>query len=150
MIIRLYQSSDLDEIAALFYQTVHVVNAVDYTKEQLDVWATGQIDKEKWNTSLLNHYSIVVVEEDKIIGFGDIEKEGYLDRLYVHASYQGQGVATLICDQLEKAISTKTITTHASITAMPFFKARGYEVVKRQEVEKQGVRLINYIMKKRL
>lgn len=42
MLIREYQSSDCKELAELFYNTVHAVNAKDYTKEQLDVWATGQ------------------------------------------------------------------------------------------------------------
>jgi len=44
MFIREYQSSDCKELAKLFYNTVHTVNAKDYTKEQLDAWATGQID----------------------------------------------------------------------------------------------------------
>ena len=52
MIIRDYQPSDCKEITELFYNTVHTVNAKDYTKEQLDVWATGQVDLEKWNQSL--------------------------------------------------------------------------------------------------
>ena len=47
MLIREYQSSDCKELAELFYDTVHRVNARDYTKEQLDVWATGQVDLEK-------------------------------------------------------------------------------------------------------
>ena len=59
MLIRKYQVPDCEEIAALFYNTVHIVNAKDYTKEQLDVWATGQVDLEKWNESLQEHYSIV-------------------------------------------------------------------------------------------
>lgn len=39
MLIREYQPSDGKEITELFYNTVHTVNAKDYTKEQLDVWA---------------------------------------------------------------------------------------------------------------
>lgn len=37
--------------------TVDIVNAKDYTGEQLNVWATGQVDLEKWNLSLQEHYS---------------------------------------------------------------------------------------------
>lgn len=88
MIIRDYQPSDCKEITELFYNTVHTVNAKDYTKEQLDVWATGQVDLEKWNQSLQEHYSIVAIENEVIVGFGDIDKTGYLDRLFVHADYQ--------------------------------------------------------------
>ena len=44
MIIRKYKSLDCKYLAELFYQTVHTINANDYTKEQLDVWATGKLD----------------------------------------------------------------------------------------------------------
>ena len=44
MIIRRYQASDCEETAELFYDTVHCVNAGDYTKEQLDAWATGELE----------------------------------------------------------------------------------------------------------
>lgn len=147
MEIRSYQSSDCKELTELFYHTVHTVNAKDYPKEQLDVWATGQVDLEKWNRSLQEHYSLVAVEGRVIVGFGDIDKTGYLDRLYVHADYQGKGIATAICDRLESFVE-KEVTTHASITARPFFEQRGYRVVKEQQVERQGIFLTNYVMKK--
>lgn len=40
-------------------------------------------------------------------------------------------------------------TTHASITARPFFEKRGYRVVRAQQVERQGLYLTNYVMEKR-
>lgn len=147
MFIREYQTSDCIEITELFYNTVHAVNAKDYTKEQLDVWATGQVDLKAWNQLLQEHFSIVAVDNDIIVGFGDIDETGYLDHLFVHADYQGKGIATAICDQLEQAVQGD-ITTHASITAKPFFEKRGYMAVKQQQVERQGVFLTNYVMKK--
>lgn len=147
MFIREYQTSDCIEITELFYNTVHTVNAKDYTKEQLDVWATGQVDLKAWNQLLQEHFSIVAVDNDIIVGFGDIDETGYLDHLFVHADYQGKGIATAICDQLEQAVQGD-ITTHASITAKPFFEKRGYMAVKQQQVERQGVFLTNYVMKK--
>ena len=147
MILREYQSTDCKELAELFYNTVHSVNAKDYTKEQLDVWATGQVDLTKWNQSLQEHFSIVAVDDDIIVGFGDIDKTGYLDRLFVHSDYQGKGIATAICDQLESAVQ-KNIVAHASITARPFFEKRGYKVIKEQQVERQGIFLTNFVMMK--
>lgn len=147
MEIRRYQQLDCKELAELFYNTIHTVNANDYTKEQLNVWATGQIDLEEWNQSLQEHFSVVAVDNGTIVGFGDIEKTGYLDRLFVHADYQGKGIATAICNQLEQAIEGNTVT-HASITARPFFAKRGYKVVKEQKIERQGIFLTNFLMKK--
>lgn len=147
MIIRKYQPTDCRELTELFYNTVHIVNAQDYTEEQLDVWATGQIDLEQWNQSLQRHYSIVAIDDKIIVGFGDIDETGYLDRLYVHADYQGKGIATKICNQLEQAVQGNVVT-HASITARPFFEKRGYRAVKKQQVERQGIFLTNYVMVK--
>lgn len=148
MKIRKYQSSDCKALADLFYHTVHTVNAKDYTKEQLQVWATGQVDLENWDQSLQEHFSVVAVENEKILGFGDIDRTGYLDRLYVHGDYQGKGIATAICNQLEQAVQGNIIT-HASITAKPFFEQRGYEMIKEQQVERQGIFLTNYVMEKK-
>ncbi len=145
MIIREYHSSDCKELTELFYNTVHTVNTKDYTKEQLDVWATGQVDLKTWNQSLQEHFSIVAVDDNIIVGFGDIDKTGYLDRLFVHSRYQRKGIATAICDQLESAVQ-ENIVTHASITARPFFEKRGYKVVKEQQVERQGIFLTNFVM----
>lgn len=147
MLIREYQASDCEELAGLFYNTVHTVNARDYTKEQLNVWATGKVDLEKWNQTLIEHYSVVTVEDNIIIGFGDIDNTGYLDRLFVHKDYQGKGVATAICNKLEQHVHGK-IVTYTSITARPFFEKRGYVVIKDQQVERQGILLTNYLMEK--
>ncbi|MBD5437605.1 MAG: GNAT family N-acetyltransferase, partial [Treponema sp.] len=59
MIIRHYEPADCEDLANLFYDTVHTVNAKDYTEEQLHVWATGKIDLEEWNKSLSEHYAVV-------------------------------------------------------------------------------------------
>ncbi|KEI77994.1 acetyltransferase [Clostridium botulinum A2 117] len=151
MNIRMYQLEDCREIVELFYNTVHSINSRDYNSAQLDVWAPKEIDIDSWDKSFSQHYSIVAEESDVIIGFGDLDATGYLDRLYVHKDYQGIGVATTIASELENYAQENHIsivTTNASITAKPFFKKRGYEVVKEQFVERNGQFLKNFIMKK--
>lgn len=148
MVIREYKNSDCKEVSELFYDTVHTINAKDYTKEQLDVWATNEIDLEKFNKSLIEHYSLVAVENKIIVGFGDIDETGYLDRLFVHKDYQNRGVATAICDRLEQKMLKGKVIAHSSITAKPFFEKRGYKVIKEQQVERKGFLLTNYIMEK--
>ena len=84
----------------------------------------------------------------EIAGFGDIDRGGYLDRLYIHKCFQRMGIASALCDRLE-AVPAPVITTHASITARGFFEKRGYRVVKEQQVERHGILLTNYIMESR-
>ena len=148
MQIRQYESADCKQLAELFYQTVHNINSKDYSEEQVNAWATGNIDLQEWDKSFLNHYTVVAVKDNIIVGFGDIDKSGYLDRLYVHKDYQRQGIASAICDEWECSVNDNHITTHASITAKPFFLNRGYHIIKKQEVLRQGIYLINYVMVK--
>ncbi|EEO27290.1 GNAT family N-acetyltransferase [Oxalobacter paraformigenes] len=150
MEIRKYQSDDVLEMARLFYNTVHTINAKDYTKEQLDRWATGKVDLKKWDRSFLSHFTCVAVENNVIAGFGDIDEKGYIDKLYVHKDFQRKGIATLLCDQLESTVHENTVIVQASITAKPFFEKRGYKVITEQYVERKGVLLKNYLMEKGL
>ena len=136
------------ETARLFYETVHTVNAKDYSEHQLQAWAPVVPDPKAWNESFSEHYTLVAEQDGKIIGFGDIDETGYLDRLYVHRDYQGKGVAKAICDALECHVSGKIVTVHASITARAFFERRGYQVCIRQQVIRAGVQLTNFVMRK--
>lgn len=148
MILRKYVKTDCAELAELFYDTVHTVNAKDYTREQLDAWATGEVNLEVWNESFQAHRTVVAEVDGQIVGFGDMDETGYLDRLYVHKDYQRRGVATAICDVLEQNTKAAECTTHASITARPFFEKRGYTVVREQQVERRGELLTNFVMRK--
>ena len=148
MTLRDYCKTDCTELARLFYDTVHTVNAKDYSREQLDAWATGEVNLEAWNKSLQAHNTVVAEMDGQIVGFGDMDETGYLDRLYVHRDHQRRGVATAICDALEQNTKAAEFTTHASITARPFFEKRGYTVVKVQQVERRGILLTNFVMKK--
>ena len=149
MKLRLYESGDCPALARLFYDTVHTVNGRDYTPEQLAAWADGQVDLSAWDTSFLAHHTLVAEEDGVVLGFADMDSSGYLDRLYVHKDHQGQGVASALCDALEDACSAAVFTTHASLTARPFFEGRGYRVLRRQTVIRHGVALDNYVIEKR-
>ncbi len=151
--IRIYRSEDCKEIIELFYNTVHSVNTKDYNQDQLDVWAPKDIDISQWDKSLSEHYSVVIEEDKVIIGFGDLDTKGYLDRLFIHKDYQGVGIATMIVNEIEKYAKEnkiEIITTHSSITAKSFFEKQGYKVVKEQLVERKGQYLTNFIMEKSL
>ena len=130
--------------AILLTEMGHQVTAADYTPAQLDAWADGRVDLAAWDSSFQAHTTLVAEWEGVIVGFADLADDGYLDRLYVHKDYQGQGIATALCDALPRAR-----LTHASLTARPFFEGRGYVMVKAQQVERKGILLRNFVMEKR-
>lgn len=95
---------------------------------QLDVWATGQVDLAAWDRSFREHDTVVAVEDGCIVGAADMDTVGYLDRLHVDKDHQGEGIATVLCDQPE-GVHRASFTTLASINARSFFEKRGYRVL---------------------
>ncbi|MCR8842418.1 GNAT family N-acetyltransferase [Paenibacillus sp. SC116] len=151
-----FRNSDMKEIMELFYETVHSINAQDYSPAQLDVWAPKeeQVRREQsWMESLSNNISFVARMNDVIVGFADMSHSGYLDRLYVHKHFQRQGIASSLVDVIEseaKKLALMELSTEASITAKPIFVNRGYQIVQKQNIERKGVTLVNYKMIKAL
>lgn len=152
--LRALKETDILECITLFQNTIHAVNAKDYSPSQLEAWAP-KVKPEitpRWQT-LSENISYVAELENQIVGFGDLTEKGYLDRLYVHKDFQGQGIAAAIVQKLEKRaheLNLEEITTAASITAKPFFERAGFVVMKEQQVEIHGVKLTNFVMRKLL
>lgn len=146
--------SDFAAAARLFCDTVHAVNARDYTSEQLDAWAPcserclAQIAEK-----LSGQQTVGLKECGILIGFGSLDDEGDIDMLFVHKDRQGQGVAKAILRELERLAlksGKQAVSTFASVTARPFFERMGYGVERENVVDRDGVSLVNYLMSKQL
>lgn len=152
MKIRAYLSSDCPQMAALFFDTVHRVNKKDYTKEQLNAWASGEVDLASWDCSFRQRCTLIAeTEEGRLIGFADMDEAGYLDRLYVHSEHQKEGIAGALLQQLEQnaaGFGAAAFTTHSSITARPFFEKHGYRVLEEEAVMRAGIWLTRFFMVK--
>jgi N-acetylglutamate synthase and related acetyltransferases len=151
LLIRDYKKSDNESIYDLFYNTVHYINARDYNKFQLDVWAKKNIDIDKWCKKFIKSYTLVADEDRKIIGFANIYKNGYFDCLYVHKDYQNIGIGKHLVNKIENyasKMSTSEIITYSSITAKSFFISLGYNILSENIVCKNSQKLLNYKMRK--
>ncbi len=147
VLVRAYRPSDAAVLADLFRRAVRRVDAAAYTEAQREAWAAGADDMTRWTRSFEGHRCLVAERDGRIVGFGDMTGEGYLDRLYVHPDYRRRGVATLLCDALEEGLPGPFVA-HVSIVARPFFEARGYLVRREQQVVRRGVALTNFVMTK--
>jgi putative acetyltransferase len=86
---------------------------------------------------------------DVITGFSSLEEDGELDMMYVHKDYQGQGIASLLIQQIYKKaaeLGLSRLTAYVSITARPFFEKQGFKVMETQQVQLGEVTLTNYEM----
>ena len=145
MKIREYADADFEAVARIFYDTIHAVNAKDYSREQLFAWANNVDSLKRRREDLLSQFTLIAETEGETVGFGSMDKSGCLDLLYVHKDFHRQGIATALCDELEKGFTV--IKTYASVTAKPFFEKRGYKTIKEQEVERLGIKLKNFEMR---
>ena len=158
LIVRQWQETDFDATRKLFYETVHAINAKDYTPEQLNAWApaatvSNETDREKIRYRFEQNQSHVVEYNDIIVGFGDLTPSGEVDHLHVHKDFQSQGIGSLLLRTMEdqaRALGLKELTTEASITAKPFFEKHGFIVEKSQIVERRGQQFKNFVMSKKL
>ncbi len=79
----------------------------------------------------------------------ELDADGHIDCTYTHPDFQGKGVASSLYDYLlmqAKQAGIKRLYVEASFIAKPFFEHRGFSVVKKNEVQRKGVSLVNFSM----
>ncbi len=144
---------DIPEITSVFRDTIRTINSKDYSEKQIQVWASGANDLDKWEDRIKNNYFIVAENEDRIVGFGYLKNGNYFDGLFVHKEYQRQAIAIKLMRIIESKVITngyEIIKSDVSITALPFFEDQYYIVEKKQKKSFKGLVYENYIVYKEL
>lgn len=160
MNIRPYHPADAAQTPAVFYAAVHRTAAPDYTLEQLEAWAPGELRDPapgliaSWNARHLapGTYTWVAEEDGAVLGFIDLledwrkhvyenqpypENSTYINLCFVHPDAAGRGVArALLGEVLATAwsLSSTEIWVHASRTSHGFFAHFGFEDVATNQV----------------
>lgn len=152
MHLRKATATDLDQILSLFENTVRNINSSDYSQEQIDVWAAAK-NREIWTQKIIDQCFFVAIMENTIVGFSSIDKEGYLDFMYVHHEYQRKGIALALLNQIEstaRKIRVSRICVSVSITAQPFFLKHGYTRYSDESKSISGIAFTNALMEKEI
>ena len=153
MTIRPFTDADLPAVVSLFTETVHRINARDYSPAQLAVWAPREHDWDKWRARLAGLRTLVLELDGQVAGFAAYDGRGYVDFLYVHHEFQRRGVATALMEEVEnqlRVLGLPRAFADVSLTARAFFAGRGYVALRQQWFEKNGVTLTNFAMEKGL
>lgn len=152
--IRIAQPSDALEIKDLFQDTVLNINKRDYSKAEVEDWASCGNDISHIKEMIRMHFFIVATNQQlQVVGFASITQQGYLHSMFVHKDFQGQGIATLLLKEIERYATTNgitRITSEVSLTARPFFEKRDYIVEKEQKRKANQLSLTNFWMAKKL
>ena len=149
MEVRKFRRGEEKEIWKLFYNTIHNVNIRDYNKNQIAAWAPDDLDINVAIQKFREIDPFVAIQDGKIVGYADIQSDGYIDHFFCHHEHQGQGVGRALFFALEKEARDNGILnmySNVSITARPFFEAMGFSVEKEQLLQMQDQKLKNYRM----
>ncbi len=142
--ITAYRPQDAALTRDLFQAAIRGTSSRDYTPEQVEVWSRVD-DLGLWNDNRLKAHCLIARVDDEPAGFTEIDDDAYLNMMFVDPRFAGRGVATaLLTAALALVDPTVPVTAHASLTARPFFEARGFTVVAEHRPVIRGVRLTNF------
>ncbi len=151
--LRPYLAADTPMLAVIFTAAVQELTGDDYSEAQQEAWASVADDEAAFGKKLAGQLTLIATLQNSPVGFASLKGADHIDMLYVHPSVAGQGVASMLCDALEKLAfgrgATK-LTVDASDNALEFFKKRGYVAQQRNTVTVQGEWLANTTMQKTL
>jgi putative acetyltransferase len=145
------QISDSPQLREVFTTSVHQNAAGHYTKAQLDAWAPAEYDAEEWERLLVQLQPFIVEQDGLIVGFADLQPNGYIDRFYVRGGWSGRGIGTAMLDYILDLAwdrSIPVLTAHVSLAAQPLFLSHGFEIVEHEEKEVRGQVLARALMRK--
>lgn len=153
MEVRSYREGDAEALGEVFHRSVREGAAARYDEAQRAAWSPAPKSGEGWAARLAGGGTVVVLEEDRPVGFMSMDDVGYVDLAFVLPEAMGRGLAATLYAVLEgraRAAGLTRLTTQASLLAEPFFARHGWVVTRRQEVEIGGALLKNAWMEKRL
>ena len=153
LMLRKFQIGDETELRKLFFTTIRTVNIHDYSKAQVQAWAPDEYDHQAWLDKMLSLGPFVAKFEGQIVGYSDVQADGYINHFFCHAGFQGKGVGKTLMQTLHKAAlqqGNKRLYSHVSISAKPFFEHFAFNTIKQQSVEIRGQKLRNFVMEKYL
>lgn len=132
--IRRARPEDAAEVARLFHETVHRINAADYTPAQLQAWSPEIRPEAFWRKRFRKHKVLVAITQDRLAGFAELDANGYIESFFIHHRLQHQGVGRQLMQalfQLARTLGLHRLSADVSITAKAFFQRMGFRVVRR-------------------
>jgi len=151
--LRPYLAADTPMLAVIFAAAVQELTGDDYSEAQQEAWASAADDEAAFGKKLAGQLTLIATLQNSPVGFASLKGADHIDMLYVHPSVAGQGVASMLCDALEKLAGSRgarKLTVDASDNASEFFKKRGYVATQRNTVTVNGEWLANTTMQKTL
>jgi putative acetyltransferase len=148
--LRPYLPADLPLLLEIRFAAIDELADEDYDPDQRRAWTSAIGDASELGDRLKAALTLVALVEGAPVGYIALEGD-HIDQLYVHPAAARIGVASTLCDAIEKLAASRglpMLTTDASDTAKPLFEKRGFTSERRNTIEIDGEWLGNTRMKK--
>lgn len=149
--IQSYSAESAREITDLFHQSVHAIDPSQYSPVEKEAWAPTPPNYAAWLERLNTKRPSVAMVKGRVAGFIELDADGHIDCVYTHPEFQGMGVASALYEHLLLEARARNITrlyVEESFIAKPFFEHRGFSVIKKNTLQRNGVTLVNFTMEK--
>ncbi|MDM0069661.1 GNAT family N-acetyltransferase [Variovorax sp. J31P207] len=153
MEIRRFRLGDEAALFRVYFTAIHEIASGDYSPEQLDAWAPADLDPALWASRVQGIQPFVALLGDEIVGYADVQHDGYIDHFFVSGAHPRQGIGTRLMARIHeeaRLLGLSELTSDVSMTAEPFFALHGFKVVERRFPVRRGVTLQNALMRKAL
>lgn len=151
--IRAFQDGDEAALRAVFLSSVHGLARGHYTPAQLEAWASRDADPAAWQQRLRQMRPFVAERQGVVVGYADVQADGYIDQFFVAAAAAGSGVGSALMGRiLQRAAEAgmSCLVANVSLAAQGFFARHGFVVEAPQTVTVRGVALCNVRMARAL
>jgi putative acetyltransferase len=151
MMIRSYQPSDAEAIAAVYKDAVIGTGASAYNAQQVAIWSSYPEDLEAFRDLLGQGSTLVALQGDRLVAFGQLHPLDHVAFLYTASDCGRQGYAGGIYQQLEAFAREQGVTrlyTEASRISKLFFLKVGFQILETEWVKRQGLEFERFKMEK--
>jgi len=149
--VRPYDPADAMATLHCFQRAVRGTASHDYAPEQIESWVA--VDVDAWGRRRASVETRVAERDGQLVGFTDVDHDGYIDMMFVDPDAARTGVASALLNHTTDLVRRRggtELTVQASITARPFFERHDFVVTAEQRVELRGSVLTNYRMRREL
>lgn len=149
--IRSFETKDVAITWDLKFNTIRNINIRDYSVAQTNAWAPDNLDMNVWQKRVSTMKPFIAELNGKVVGFADLQNDGYIDHFFCHSEYQGFGVGRALMEHILKIGNSKGVSrfySEVSLTARAFYEHFGFNVINEQQVKINNEILTNFVMEK--
>lgn len=153
--IRPYRDGDGEATMRVFREAILRTAAAHYDATRTRIWASRAGSPADWHRRRMAARTIVACppggdgQPGPVVGFTDLDDDGYIDMLFVDPDHGGRGVGGALLERVTALARTRGIpqlSVHASITAQPLFERAGFRLSAECRPVLDGVAFVNYLM----